>query len=843
MNTQKKQTVEAMQSQIDFLTKKLDFISHNAETVLQGKTIKETIKDILRSIRDYYNADSAYIFEINYKDNRIINTFETYAKGVDAEKQHTDELPFSFLDFWEKEWGLAGHLCVPDLSKYDVKNPELAKPYIELMQEQGIRSLVYVPLMANHSMKGFIGVDNARSYADDVDFIITMGHYISLQLTKRQQEKEQYQQYRKAEAFIDSLADSSPFAAQINLTKNYVETIQGTSVFIGSNEGMVYTENVELFCRHMDKNNRAIYENTFSRDALLASFAAGTDKVKAELYYCGDDGHFIWARSTARLMQHPDTGDIIAFLYQTDITEEKIQEMIMKNVIAREYDYVMCVHALENRSTVISNNVRRNDYMDIHDTDDYMASSQAYGEKYLHPEDMQSFMSFIDLKNVWHALGTHDVCSKSFCVYIDGKPYYKKLDFYCINHEYRLFLYIRTDFTETQKLKQQQDKKLLRALTAAEQANAAKTQFLSRMSHDIRTPLSSIIGMTELAQAARDHEEIKPYLDKISLSSHYLSQLVNDILDLTKIDSGKIVLHKEPYSEDEFVACMDAIIRPLCQAKNIDLKIKLLSSPDWILVDKVKYTQVYLNILSNAVKFTPAGGHISMSGTKQLEKDKMILTTVIRDDGIGMSKEFQKRLFKPFEQEHAQGDNEGSGLGLAIAHRLIQLMGGTITAESQLGKGTTFTITLPVTRTDPQPQPQTPAMPDISISGKHILVAEDNEINEDLLKLILEKNGAIVTTAQDGKEVVKLFKDSDLFTYDAILMDVRMPKMSGIEATKAIRKLHRKDACTIPIIATTANAYGEEIGDCLKAGMNAHMSKPIEPNELLQLLSCYMLHD
>lgn len=842
MNTNNSEQTNKLQKQVDFLTKKLSYIRQNTETIIKGKNITETIHAILLSIREYYNADSAYIFEINHQNQTIINTYETYADGVDAEKQHTAELPYSFLDFWQKEWGRYGHLCVQNLAEYKVKNPELATPYIQLMLEQGIHSLVYAPLLVNNTMNGFIGVDNARNYSDDIDFIITMGHYISLQLAERQQEQELHKKYKYTKAFINSISNSYIFTAQVNVTRNFIKHTRGTEVLVSAKDKSTYTDNMELYCAHMDRRNERVYKKHFSRQALLKAYAADKHTITAEIYYHNAAKHFIWARTTALLTKHPVTGDIIAFLYQEDVTREKIQDSVLHNVTAHEYDYIMCIYGLENSSVLISKNPNREDSQEMINSDDYQHTLSAYVDKYCAVKDRERFIAFLNPDNLWQKLQNQDRCSASFCIYIDGKPRYKKLDVYCINKEYRLFVHVRSDFTETYQLKQEQEKKLRQALMEANRANAAKGDFLSRMSHDIRTPLNGIIGMTALARTSTHSVEALSYLDKIDVSSHFLLSLVNDILDLTKIDSGKIDLNPEPYSERDFIAYINSVIRPMCEEKQITLQADELCEPRWILVDKLRYNQIFFNLLCNAIKFTPNGGHISLQAQRKIHRGKMLLTAIIEDNGIGMSEEFQKSLFQPFAQAHTQNDEyrEGSGMGLSIAYRIIRLMNGTLSVESALHKGTKLTIYLPLTLTETPSLPPEQAASLKIMKGTQILVAEDNEINGDILKLLLERKGMVVTVTHNGKEAIDTFKNSHPFSFAAILMDVRMPEMDGITATKAIRSLDRPDAERIPIIATTANAYGEDIKNCLEAGMNSHMSKPIEAQDLYNLLDWYL---
>ena len=401
------------------------------------------------------------------------------------------------------------------------------------------------------------------------------------------------------------------------------------------------------------------------------------------------------------------------------------------------------------------------------------------------------------------------------------------------------------------KVVAEKNKELAIAVRQANEANAAKSEFLSRISHDIRTPMNGIIGMTRIAAEQQNPPQTVSCLQKIATSSQFLLGLINDILDMTKAESGKLELHLEPYFMEDFHAYMDAVIRPLCDGKNQQLNFELQMVPDCIpLMDVLRTNQIYFNLLSNAVKYTPEGGSIYMKICQELiPGHRLRVTTVVGDNGIGISENFQKVLFEPFMQEHRDDISEmrGSGLGLSIVKKIIDAMGGTISVESKSGQGSSFTVILEydyaeetAVRREKQEKQQ---VADISLlAGCHVLLCEDHPLNQEIARALLEKEKILVEVAENGQEGLAAFRGSPIGYYDAILMDIRMPILNGYDTTAAIRGLQRPDAGKVPIIAMTADAFLDDQKKCLDAGMNGHLAKPIDANRMYQTLATAIVH-
>ena len=398
-----------------------------------------------------------------------------------------------------------------------------------------------------------------------------------------------------------------------------------------------------------------------------------------------------------------------------------------------------------------------------------------------------------------------------------------------------------------QKIEQEKDEKykaeLLIAAKKAEAANEAKTEFLQRMSHDIRTPINGICGFVNMADHyADDIKKQTEYRTKVKEASNLLLELVNDVLDMSKLESGEIVLEEIPFNLSSIFKEVFVVIEQMASEQNIQIEWEkkeiihrdFIGSPGYV-------KRVMMNILSNAVKYNRENGHIYISCMEIPSKQPEMTTMefVCRDTGIGMTEEFQKCVFEPFAQEHTGSRTKfaGTGLGMSIAKNLIEKMGGSISFESKEGAGTTFVIRVPFKiDLDADKREEQKDISEKSIKGLHILLAEDNELNMEIAEFVLQNVGADVTKAWNGQEAVELFRKSEQGGFDIILMDIMMPVMNGYEATKMIRSLDREDAKTIPIIAMTANAFTEDRLKAKEAGMNEHIVKPLDVELLIKVI-------
>ena len=397
-----------------------------------------------------------------------------------------------------------------------------------------------------------------------------------------------------------------------------------------------------------------------------------------------------------------------------------------------------------------------------------------------------------------------------------------------------------------------QNKKLETAIRRADEANAAKSTFLSQMSHDMRTPMNGILGLAELSKDQKMDQEVRDTFNKIEASGRYLLSLINDTLDMSKIEAGKIELHPETVVLGTFMENLTAMLRIQLDEKKLQFNYELdpEAGQAYVQLDKVRLQQVFFNLLANAIKFTPAGGRIDFLTTVTGHDGGAIqLQTVVRDTGIGMSRDFlQHGLFQAFSQENRADGSvyQGTGLGMAITKNMVQMMGGTIKAASVQGQGSTFTVqlSLPLSGTDNiktyQQLQVNLTTSKTALQGKRILLCEDHPLNIEITTRLLQRQGVLVESAVNGEQGVTMFAQANPGYYDLILMDVRMPVLDGIEATKKIRMLPRADATKIPIVAMTANAYEQDVQDCYAAGMNDHLLKPVDVKLMYGMLQKYL---
>jgi len=665
---------------------------------------------------------------------------------------------------------------------------------------------------------------------------------IGQNITARRREEESYRQTMRQ---LVQAADNTLGSFSLNLTANWCGDGKSVYDFVlkqaesGTADGYFLAFAKIISDEEIRKQSLAI----FNREGLIQRFLRGETQVTLEYPVRYRNGEIHWQRGVMDIMRNPKTGDIEALTHALDIDRQKRGEQISQNVLSARLDYAAIIYpcsgdidfyAVQPSITRVAPGTRC----------PYEEIRLYLREQFVRPDSCAGFDSCTKLDAVLAQIRENGICHCYYRRVQNGQETYRHLQYNWLDPEQTAVLVIQSDITDSRRQEQRYMDELRRALTAAEQANRAKTDFLSRMSHDMRTPLNGIIGMTYLAGEQDNPARTSDCLAKIDLSSKFLLGLINDVLDMSKAESGTIELHPEPYSMAEFEQYVDAVIRPLCEGKSQRLTTEYVMPEGCVpLVDKLRVNQIVFNLLSNAVKYSPEGSQIRYRDVSCLLPDGRMRDCIeVADQGIGMSPAFQKVLFEPFTQENRVDNSEmrGTGLGLAITKKLLDAMGGSICVESRLGMGTTIRVELVFDRAPAPPSDTPPAAEQkpqgAVLTGKHVLLCEDHPLNQEIAEALLTERGLLVDAADNGEAGVKAFENSPVGFFDCVLMDIRMPVMDGYEATRAIRGLKRVDAKIVPILAMTADAFSDDVQRCLDAGMNGHIAKPIDPQKLYSAL-------
>ncbi len=531
----------------------------------------------------------------------------------------------------------------------------------------------------------------------------------------------------------------------------------------------------------------------------------------------------------------------------------------MINALASDYWSVYYVDLDNDRGVCYSAHSKIEDGLKEGQEFNYAQTFREYAERYVTEEYRKGFLEFVNADSVRNNLEHEAIIAYRYLVHRNNQDSYEMLRMAGVrrpeDRDDHIVHAVGVGFSDVdletrQTLEQRQA--LTDALKLAEEASMAKTRFLSNMSHEIRTPMNAIIGFDRLALEEEGvPDQVREYLENIGSSTEHLLGLINDILDMSRIESGKMTIKNEEFSLPSLIDTINTMIEGHCSDKNITYHCnKEGDVGEYYMGDDVRLREILINILSNSVKYTNDGGKISFDIKRTaLYGKRATLLFVIKDNGIGMDKEFLPKLFDSFAQEDVTHLNKygSTGLGMAITKNLVDIMNGRIRVESEKGVGTTTFVTLTFeiaehSNVEPFKEKGTAADAgkEFSFKGKRILVAEDMDINARILMKILEQKEISADRAEDGKKALDLFAASAPYYYDAVLMDMRMPVMDGLEATAAIRALGREDAKNVPVIALTANAFEEDVERSLQAGLNAHLSKPLEPQKLFDTLEKLM---
>lgn len=652
------------------------------------------------------------------------------------------------------------------------------------------------------------------------------------------------QKYQEEMMYRDAVSGEILTTSRLNLTKRVIEDMR-----VGTKDGYekMYAK-VTDFRSRMYAYAKKVYlteeqNQRLSPDGMLDAFKDGVNSLSEEYVAQLDSGRYVWVRVEVNLLQKPENGEIIAFIYNHDVTRESKLKQILECIMAFGYDEIYTVDEYTGQMDEFVSGQYALDSQA--EQNQYEGELQCLADRVETPEEKKRLSEAMELSNIREHLKSQDV----YIVEVplrskNGKYRQKQIRCMYLNQQTGTLLLMLSDVEDIVKEEKEKQEQLEKALKMAEAANEAKTKFLAGMSHEIRTPMNAIIGLNSMIRSSLDdREQVLDYTEKLDSASQYLLALLNDILDMSRIESGSMKLAIRAFEGDKFWDNVNMLAKAQAVMAGVGYSFERRKKISEVYIgDSTRLEQIMVNLINNAVKFTPKGGNVNVSVAEQETDGRVQLTAVVSDNGIGIAKDFLPKVFEIFTQEHEENTRVygGSGLGLSIARNYARMMDGDITVESAEGKGTVFTVTAKLDF-DRRKKARKERTENISFEGKRILLVEDHPLNVIVAKGLLEKKQFEVVTAENGKKAVELVTDAPEYYFDAILMDIRMPVLDGIEAARQIRALDRADVKELPIIAMTANAGDEDRRQTKEAGMNEHLAKPIDPKLLYTTLQKFIL--
>ena len=546
-----------------------------------------------------------------------------------------------------------------------------------------------------------------------------------------------------------------------------------------------------------------------------------------------------WVFLAVHTLRNPERG-YENFLYAYDTTEKVLETQMFSRLTMLGFEVVGLLYVKTGALRFFRMKLFKEGSL-YENVADYSDNIIGDIETLLPAEDRPRARSALNIDTIVKNLETSSIYPFTYSLPKPEGARQKLLQFSWLDEKKDTIFLCRSDITRQAESESRQIEELRRTKLEADRANQAKSLFLSSMSHDLRTPLSGIIGFTRLALNETNAAKKQEYLKKIETSGNLLMDLISDTLEMSRIESGKAVLEEQDVPAGELIRAVLTALGPSADLKRIHLDSNMDAvNPEAVVhVDRLKMQKILLNLLSNAIKYTPEGGNVELV-VRLLDPPEANCNwqIIVRDNGIGMSEEFLPKIFQPFTQENRRESVQvvGTGLGMSIVKNYVDLMHGVIRVKSAPGKGTEFTIDLPVRPGGSAAAAAAVRSTHEKLMGRHILLCEDNHMNTEIAKAILEDGGMQIDTAADGQEGVEKFAASAVNGYDAILMDLRMPVMDGCEASRLIREMERPDAGSVPIIAMTADAFEDDLKQCRQAGMNGHILKPVDPQKMITLL-------
>jgi signal transduction histidine kinase/ActR/RegA family two-component response regulator len=657
--------------------------------------------------------------------------------------------------------------------------------------------------------------------------------------------------YEEAREDLDSIIQDYATALRVNLTKNKVEEVVGSSIDPLEFQGYSYDKFLSYRRRVILPSDAGVDNpKLITRENLLREFEAGNTRVEGiALCNLEEEGYTGFVRVQATMGLHPTTNDVVAFLIEEFCNDELLDNVIRTKALTGQFD--MITYLIDGHYHVLIGDDsahKRGSIFPKHKSGTYLN----YLEEQVVPvicgtqDEKEELLRALSPERVDEALGVAEPYEVNIACDLAGEVFYKRFVFYVVDRTAKFYLLLKSDTTDARREEIERNDRLREALAEAQRASQAKTTFLSNMSHDIRTPMNAIVGYTDFARRSDDDAEIHRYLDKIDSSSQYLLALINDVLEMSRIESGKLDLSSDETNLIDVMDDLRNMFDTQMRDKGLVFTVDASQVVDRnVLCDPVRLNRVLLNLLSNAYKFTPTGGSVSVRLTQvgEVVDGRATYELRVRDTGIGMSQEFAAKVFEAFERERntTASGIQGTGLGMAISKRIVDAMGGSIDVFSKEGEGTEFVVRV-VLETCAVPEEHladglAAGPEEIDFEGMRILLVEDNEINREIACMLLEELGFVMEEAVDGQQAVDKLVAAGAGHFDVVITDIQMPVMNGYEEAKAIRALDDPELANIPIIAMSANAFKEDIDAAMAVGMNGYVSKPVDVGKVIDELT------
>lgn len=824
-----------------FMTDQISLL-HEAEDLTDG------INFMLKSLGEFTDADRAYVFETS-ENHTSTNTYEWCAAGVTPQIRNLHDIPFKSMPKWIEVFLHGENILIEDLEAYRESMPL----EYELLKVQNVSTLIAFPISVHEKLIGFVGVDNPDMEKSNLlhRLLSLLGKYVGTMIKDHKNEQMRLEVVASKSRLDYQLEmDEILRGAQIGIWTLEMDGVKAPRLhpnptmctLLGVSQEMS-PEEVYQFWYHRLPPKYVTPVLDYIQKVIHESYSEITYPWNHPLL-----GQ-IWIRCGGILYPDYQGNGICIRGYHQDVTRNIENERKYQNLTAATsqiYHAIYHIDLIQDRIEKLAG--ANQNYTPTGVVTSATAQLNDILEKLVAPSHHEIMQYFFDLTTVNDRLHGKLFISRE---YPSPQGIWRRATFIVQNRDtdddVTEILYVTQIIDDYKQKELAYQQELVKAVESANQANTAKTDFLNRMSHDIRTPLNGILGMLDIAQ--KNETNPKALLEcheKMRTAAFHLKALVNDVLDMQRMETDRFFLEQIPFDIREILDNCWSMLE--AQASRLDITLKKIKPGSlkypYLIGSPLHIRQIFMNLLSNAIKYNKPGGSISVHAKiiRQVHQN-VIYKFIISDTGIGISPEFQKHIFEPFAQEDtgARTIYKGTGLVMAIVHRLVQEMGGTIQLKSEKNVGSTFTLILPFTIDEHQPSASAETATDTpaDLTDLHILVVEDNELNLEIAVFSLEAAGLNVSTAINGLEAVRLFEKSKPYEYDIILMDIMMPVMNGLDAAKAIRGLSRPDATTVPIIALSANVFAEDIQKSKNAGINEHLAKPLEMDKVLKVIASY----